>query len=147
MDAIYYYIITSFPLLFGFIGWMIVRNKTTIKNFIVNLVVDVAVRIGTRLYLKQKSATLCGRSLKIPYKYNGVDYVVYVPFARNIRRKMRNTKVFLVKEDGHNKVDISQQPGCPYLITADSLGGEKIEVVNCETGYTHEFEKNVIPEI
>lgn len=59
---------------------------------------------------------------------------------------MLNTKVFLMKEDG-SSLDISQQPGCCYLITADILGGKGIRVENYDDEEVKTFEKNEIPVI
>jgi len=56
----------------------------------------------------------------------GKTHSVYIPYDRKKSSSMLRKKVFLIKEN--EKIDISQKPGVPYLITAKQLGGQKIVV-------------------
>jgi hypothetical protein len=67
------------------------------------------------------------RYMTIPYVYMGKDYIVRIPFSRKHRRKMIDYKVFLQMENGE-EVDITQQPGCMYLLNASMMGGIGIRV-------------------
>ena len=73
-----------------------------------------------------------------------MDYQIYVPFSRSLRRKMLNSKTILIKENGE-EVEISQQPGCCYLVTPSMLGGKAIKIVNLDSGKETLFEENDIP--
>ena len=56
---------------------------------------------------------------------------------------MTQSKVYLVK--GEERIDINQQPGIPYFVTARLLGGDKIIV---EKGNAKvEFGIDQVPEI
>ncbi len=94
---------------------------------------------GLRLLLKsfesyrptdKPSFTICdtGRSACITYTRMGLTYTVYVPFEKRKVAKLSGIRVYLHKGNGE-VVDITQQPGIPYLVTALMLGGDKIRVV------------------
>jgi len=57
---------------------------------------------------------------------------------------MINNKTTLIKSNGE-EVELSQQPGCCYLVTASMLGGQAIKTVNLDTGEENLFEGDDIP--
>lgn len=60
----------------------------------------------------------------ILYTYNGEERAVYLPYTRRFHPKYIDVEVFLRKED--KLIDITQQPGIPYMINAEKLGGKEI---------------------
>ena len=76
-------------------------------------------------------------------KTGGKNHSVYVPFNRKISTPMLRKKVFLIK-DG-SRIEISQKPGIPYLICANDLGGQSIEVENMDGDVIHVYSENDIP--
>lgn len=130
---------------FGLSSYLIYCYRQKIKRTCINFVVSLFVKVGTQLYGSQKSAKIEGRHIEIPYYYNGLEYTVYVPYSRRLRRKMLNCGVFII--DGSTRKRISQQPGVPFLITADALGGELIEIEDYEGEQTKTFTKDEIPVI
>jgi hypothetical protein len=101
-------------------------------------------------WIRQKDATeqslafqinAGGKSATITFEHHGEKYQVHVPYDKSLIRKMSNSKVNLVDNEGQSR-DISQKPGIPYLVTSDQLGGEKI-IIDDE----HHIDKHIIPEI
>lgn len=106
--------------------------------------VNTIVKVGTHFYASQDPVKVEKRYMCIPYSYHGIKYRIYVPFSRTLRRKMLNTKAHLVNHDG-TTTEISQQPGCCYMITASALGGKEIVVHDNNTRTTHTFSADEIP--
>jgi hypothetical protein len=73
----------------------------------------------------------------------GKRYVIFVPYDRSKSSSMLRKKVFLLK--GNSKVDISQKPGIPYLVSANQLGGESISVENLSGEVISTFTEFEIP--
>lgn len=83
------------------------------------------------------------RSASIVYSRFGNNYIINVPYARELVPRMVQIKAMLIKSD--KQIDVTQQPGIPYLITAAMLGGDKIIL---SRGDDHlEFGPNEIPDI
>lgn len=66
-------------------------------------------------------------SATITFEYYGKSYQIHVPYDKNLIRKMTGSKVILIDESG-NKIDITQKPGIPYLVTPKQLGGTSIHI-------------------
>jgi len=144
MDYLYLAIPAVFCIAYGF--W---KYKSSIKNAIINMMVNVVVRVSTQLYKNNKNpkeAEVHRRYIKIPYVYRGKDYVTYLPYSRVEQRKMLSTKCFLVGKDGKH-TDITQQPGCRYLVSVDMLGGKEIILENFDEEDNKIFTGNDIPTI
>ena len=84
------------------------------------------------------------KSAIIRVSSGGKSHSIFVPYDRNKSTSMLRKKVFLMKEDG-NKIDISQKPGVPYLISADHLGGTQILVENLSGEVIKTFEASEVP--
>lgn len=73
----------------------------------------------------------------IPYSYNGGDYNVRIPY---IRSKVCHMDAFIVwAETKEGSVNITQQPGIPYLLTAEQLDCETITVHNVDTDQYYQY--------
>ena len=83
-----------------------------------------------------------GRFACITYSRMGFTYSLYVPFEKRKVAKLSSIRVYLHKADGP-VVDITQQPGIPYLVTASMLGGTHIRVVGENKSVTFESEETV----
>ena len=76
------------------------------------------------------SATQVGDALRIPYRYEGQQYVVHVPYNMHHIAHLANCYVSLIPSKGP-PIDITQQAGVPYLCSATDLCAQHIMV---ETG-------------
>lgn len=68
----------------------------------------------------------------ITYTRRGRSYNVYLPYHRRRAAHDGNFKVYLLRED--KRVDITQQPGIPYFVTAEELGGTGYELYDQTSG-------------
>lgn len=67
-----------------------------------------------------------GKSVKIGYHRCGLDYNIVAPYRRELVSKMAGSQVWCSKDDV--LIDITQQPGIPYLISANMLDADYIVV-------------------
>lgn len=79
-------------------------------------------------------------SALINYNFKGLRKRIIVPYKQNLFRKMNQSDVFLVKDD--KTIEITQQPGIPYLINAKMLGGTKLLVKNKINDIENQYEEN-----
>ena len=80
----------------------------------------------------------------IIYERLGKEYTIVVPYNRCQVANMSQLRATLVYAD-KTSIDITQQPGIPYIYSAADLGGEYITIVNAETGLTHNYTKTTRP--
>lgn len=74
----------------------------------------------------------------IPYSYNGGDYSVRIPY---IRSKVCHMDAFIVSaETKDGLVDITQQPGIPYLLTPEQLSCDSIHAHNVDTDQHYRYD-------
>ena len=120
------------------------RYQKSIQNMMMEVFVTFMIRVGTSIFTDKKPVRVEKPYACIPYKYHGVEYNIYVPFSRSSRRKMINSKIFLLKNGGEEE-ELVQQPGCCFLVTASMLGGQSIKIVNTDTGEEKIFGEDDIP--
>lgn len=77
------------------------------------------------------------------YKYFGEKYVLSVPFDNTAMIKMLDYRVLLNKNN--STIDITQQPGIPYIMSAKSFDADSIVVINDDTGETYEYKDDIKP--
>lgn len=85
------------------------------------------------------------RSATITYTHNGQTHIVIVPYNRRHIRSMSQHQVHLVK--GEDTINITHQPGIPYLVTAEELGGDSIVIMNENGNIIKKLDKRSIPQI
>jgi hypothetical protein len=73
----------------------------------------------------------------------GKTHDIYVPYDRKKSTSMLRKKVYLMKEG--EKIELTQKPGIPYLVSAKMLGGEEIIVENSEGEQIYVYSKEEIP--
>lgn len=81
----------------------------------------------------------------INYERLGSMYRISIPYNRQYASRMMQFDVHLLDNQGTIISNITQQPGIPYLVTAASLGGSSIRIVNQETGIIHDYSQDTIP--
>lgn len=123
------------------IGWM--NNKHQKGKLLLKIVDNLSNPSSTK---KSTSFTVNDSdiSASIVYERMGTEYIVIVPYNRTYVAAMSQFKAELLRSNG-TPVNITQQPGIPYLVTADELGGYAIKITNQETGLTHEYEFSKAP--
>jgi len=128
------------------LSFLIGKYSNYIKEKVIELTVAIILRVSAQMYSKGDSAEVHKRYMKIPYTYHGTKYHIYVPFSRVDRRKMLNTKCMLIGKDGL-LTDITQQPGCCYLVSVDMLEGKEIILENFDEKTNKIFTGGDIPII
>ncbi len=83
-------------------------------------------------------------SAMLKINHGGKSHSIYIPYDRKKSIKMMKCKVFLYKDV--EKIDITQKPGVPYLVSASDLGGEKIVVENKEGKELYTYLNKNIPD-
>jgi hypothetical protein len=84
------------------------------------------------------------KAINITYYDNNKKYMVCIPFSRVKVSKTVGYKAELIYCDGR-RLDITHQPGIPYLISATNLGGLAIEIKNSFNEKIFQYHENVIP--
>lgn len=77
----------------------------------------------------------------INYEYCNNTYKIMIPFNRSYVAKMCEFQVYLIDEHG-KEINITQQPGIPYLNSAEDLGGKLIRITNEGTGAFHYYDES-----
>lgn len=81
---------------------------------------------------------------KILYTYNGIERNLYVPYESSKVAEMSQYIVQLYYANG-TTLDITQQPGVPYLVTAALLGGKEIRATEVNSEIVTVYEGNTTP--
>lgn len=85
-----------------------------------------------------------GKCMHIYYDYLGKEYMVTVPYSGSCSVDMIQYEMNAIYEDG-DQLKITQQPGIPYLVSADNLGCKMMKAINHETDVFHEYKNNTVP--
>lgn len=65
----------------------------------------------------------------IPYLHHGISYKVYLPYDES---KVEMMSQYSAYADCDSIINISQQPGIPYVINSDDLDASKITLLHVE---------------
>jgi hypothetical protein len=95
-----------------------------------------------------KSTECCindtNQSATVLYNRLGKKSTLFVPFNRNHVAQMISFKAELIF-DGKPSLNITQQPGIPYMVDAKSLGGLYIKITNEENGQSKLYGTEEVP--
>ena len=83
-------------------------------------------------------------SAMIEYEYFGQKYKLAIPYNRKKLINMANYKAELFFTD-KTQINITQQPGIPYILNASDLGGQYIKISNMENGLSIIYDNKHIP--
>lgn len=83
------------------------------------------------------------KSAIIKVTHGGKTHDVYIPYDRSKSTSMLRKKVFLLRDE--KKIEMSQKPGIPYLISAEQMGGTQIIVEDLEGNLIKTFKENEVP--
>lgn len=84
------------------------------------------------------------QSLTVAYEKNGIKRSLFLPFKRSSVIHMNDIQMRLTMPNG-TMVDITQEPGVPYLCSAAELGGINITAYNVEDETSHVFDLHEKP--
>ena len=82
-------------------------------------------------------------SALIKVTHAGKSHSIYVPYDRRKSTTMLTKKVYLIKNE--EKIDISQKPGIPYLVSASQLGGTSIIIEDLYGEIVKTYSENEVP--
>jgi len=122
--------------------WVDTRRKHA--KLLLNLVDKIQHDISKRSSAPTFTVNETDTSATIVYNRMGTDYIVMIPYSRSYVVQMSQFKVELLRPD-KEPLEITQQPGIPYTVSAESLGGHAIRITNHETGEVHHYSKDIIP--
>jgi len=74
-----------------------------------------------------------GTKITIVYNHYNQSFKLVLPYNRSFVAKMGMFSAELIYGDGR-VVDITQQPGIPYIISAADIGGREIRITNRANG-------------
>lgn len=116
--------------IFAFIGLIISLvsyYQEKIKSYLGSLLLKCMMSIMFETTeSKENDLSIDKNIATINYTHNKKEYKFYLPYD-SIAAKTRSKRVFAIKEDG-SEINITQQPGLPYLLTCNDLNVLRIEV-------------------
>lgn len=114
-------------------------NYTKVKHLIV-----LYKTITTEVSIAPSSLPfkIVGNHAVLCYTRLNKEYKLYVPYNR-MKSLSSDITALLVKNG--KEINITQQPGIPYLVSANDLGGEKIILTNNITGSSFDYFDDKIP--
>ena len=101
----------------GYISWKV------FTDYRVSLFTRVFTILITTLY-KRKDTPSCvinDKYMTIFYTLNNNKYSVNIPYDKRLATRAIGKKVYLICDDC--RVDVTHQPGVPYLVKASDIGG------------------------
>jgi len=125
--------------LLGYLGYKWGYNK--VNEYVIDRVMK---ELDKRMENEEGFKPMRTNSAMIKVSHGGKSHSIYVPYNRRKTTKMLRTKVFLLK--GEEKIDITQKPGIPYLVSAKDLGGEMIIVEDKGGNVLYTFKDEEIPD-
>jgi len=124
------------------------RDWFNIRKQRVKMVMSLMKNIQTLAESKKTVASFAVNdsdlSASIIYERMGSQYILMVPYSRKYIASMTQFRVELLR---YNKepLNITQQPGIPYIVSSEDLGGSAIKITNEDTGYSYEYTGTKLP--
>jgi hypothetical protein len=115
----------------------------------VELLLSVLNNIKNDIESNKKSSTVFNvndtdTSASIVYQRMGEQYIMLVPYTRKYVAAMSQFTVTLLRSD-NTHLNITQQPGIPYLVNAENLGGYGIRITNQENNMSYTYFDEILP--
>ena len=76
-------------------------------------------------------------SANIIYNHLAKDYIINVPY--NKKKILSMLSLYVVLNKNGEEINITQQPGIPYLLTGEQLGGDNIIITNMDSGKIYNY--------
>ena len=137
----YFYL--SLPVI-GWMGYMGYRyGESQFYSYVMSRVKD---ELDKRMMKEDEEEMFrpSDKSAVIRVSSGGKSHSIFVPYDRSKSSSMLRKKVFLLTINGE-KIDITQKPGVPYLVSADHLNGTTIVVENLSGETIKTFLESEIP--
>ncbi len=121
--------------------WLTLYKKYKNIKFIINTLKGVNVDLSPN----EPTVITSDRNMSLTYKFCGAnEHKLYIPYDIDRVSKMTYLKAQLLLPNGHC-VDITQQPGIPYMLCAADLGGISIVICNEDNGKSYIYYSTHIP--
>lgn len=123
-------------------NWFIIRQQRA--KFLIQLIKNIHNVAETKKSFPSFTVNDSDTSATIIYERMGSHYLLMIPYNRKFVAPMSQFKVELLR---HNKepLNITQQPGIPYMVNAEHLGGFAIKITNEDNGLFHEYPQSILP--
>lgn len=106
----------------------------------VKIMLSLVNKLKTQDQSNQQFTVDCSDTIvTIVYDILGQKYTIKVPYNRSFVASMIDFKAELIRNSDGAKVDITQQPGIPYLVSPTDLDGDVIIVTNTSTGAKYNY--------
>lgn len=131
---------------FGFLNSLINWGKERKqKAMMIKHMIDAVVAVNSKPEGKVSfTVNDTDTSVSIFYDRLGTRHPIFLPYNRGYVASMAEFKAELLREH-HAPIDITQQPGLPYVVSGKSLGGHTIRITNCSSGKMFEYKGDTIP--
>lgn len=112
-------------LLISYLGW---KRRTYISLFFSYLWLSLRSKLISLGLGTKDNFTICSNRRAAYITFSRLDQksTIYLPYSSRLLARMSGHQAILFK--GDQQIDITQQVGIPYLVTASDLGGSKIVI-------------------
>lgn len=136
-------------------GFLFLMNKKGYFNRIKNIygmlmiiismnTIDLPSKLSQSPNKQKATAKITEKSLNIVYEYFGESHIVTIPYDRNHIAFMSQLKAELICKNDEI-LNITQQPGIPYIVSAAQLGGKCIKIYDYDSEKSYDYEGDKIP--
>ena len=124
----------SYPITLGLLSYLVYsyfihcpHSTQLITRWGGKLLITLTRICGSAVNNEETEETNCrlinNKYLEIKYKFGALSYVLLVPYRRGLSK--RGQDVWFISEEGQQR-NITHQPGVPYLVTPNDLGGKVV---------------------
>lgn len=107
--------------------------------FLYNVVNNVPVETESQFIVNDTDA-----SVTLSYSRMGKPCIIHIPYNMAKIASMAQFKVLLLRKQ-HDSLNITQEPGIPYMVSASQLGGYAIQITDEESGNVFTYQADQIP--
>lgn len=125
----------------GYLSYLYIKKKVT--NYFFNKIVDKIHKDTKKDDNEQYFRPITKNSAIISFNRLGKKESVYIPYNRRMSSTMLTKNIYLIKNG--EKTLLNQNPGVPFMVSAEDLGGDEIIVEDKEGNILIKFNKDQIP--